>query len=1121
MNDGDWAEGEAKWWWKYLIPQKLHAAAKATEKEQRATLHKDAAQTLEGAVAAHPSYHRCACKYVQFVTMWALTLAAVAFNGYAQQPQPTGGGVHGSVFVRAPSKAGETPVERGFGSPIYLPDFELFLENVKTGAQSKPLKTDLFGRFAFSMQEPGTYRIRWPEQAGWEEGVYPDNIVIVHNTQYPGPIEIRPQKGVGVLIGQVKLEDGSSPWFNDAFFGINKTAEITILDSSEKQVAQPVRCNAVGQFAAAGLPMTNLKVRATSEGASVEQGVPVTDIFFGNPISPVNLTFKNHRPQILAVVARLNQKAVRTVAPGDTVTASVQARDLDNNSLKVEWRIQDGMGKLTPSGASADWTFPSKPGCYTVYVMVSDAHGGYATSSLSVLVGSTDEVFSGKVVEQTGTPIAGATLSVNGKTQLSDNNGAFLLRVPRSERYVMNISKPGYALLSRLFDVGSTGQVWRLIRTQVTTVDPSKDIQVVDNRPELKEKRQRGVRFSIPANSLVDSDGKPPTGLINASVATLDIAQGEAPGDWGAIEGGKEVNLVSYGAVFVEFTDSAGKKYNLAPQKAAEIALPAPTSLVAVAPQAAQFWSYDTNDGFWKPFGTATFDKVKSTYAGKIDHFSTINTDLSKSTASCLKVVLDSTIPAGLKLRITDPTGGAVFGQAFEFAMDQSINAVYRLPPNANVKLEVIDSTGKTIPNVAVEETPGSPLPNNIVNSGPALPPGHTLWPPFPYDDCKAVTLKLVIPTQASFLVFGGEAQSGTGSGPGADAYYNAVDPPDPSKNPPKGRRTTLGDWWTTNGFDSQTGAASGEVRTSYLNNNDLGSGRDMHVLQHSDGTVSAYVTNYVDVTGGKAQFNQNAAYADAAATQDPQRRNATVCMEYSPVEGQDQNKRVVKFFVFAGNGFGTNATRQQGADLDGNGVKFVPNLCLNCHGGIYSNPVSPTFTDLVNMRASFREFDLATFKYPAFHDTPNASEKDHFKQQNVVIKSSTAVDTATTQAIKDLIDGWYASGSTDQDITWNPAGWNGAPQQELYHTLVEKSCRTCHVAFDSDDSNFGLNWTNFDQFRNKYTAIQGYVCGSSKFMPHAKVTFNNFWLSTNPSRPAALRDFIAPQWTQIGNCPP
>jgi hypothetical protein len=67
-----------------------------------------------------------------------------------------------------------------------------------------------------------------------------------------------------------------------------------------------------------------------------------------------------------------------------------------------------------------------------------------------------------------------------------------------------------------------------------------------------------------------------------------------------------------------------------------------------------------------------------------------------------------------------------------------------------------------------------------------------------------------------------------------------------------------------------------------------------MHVLQHADGTVSAYVTNYDN-------FDQNPGNADLALSRTSP--GATVCMEYSAVERQ--TTRIVKFFVFAGNGNG------------------------------------------------------------------------------------------------------------------------------------------------------------------------------------------------------------------------
>ena len=102
-------------------------------------------------------------------------------------------------------------------------------------------------------------------------------------------------------------------------------------------------------------------------------------------------------------------------------------------------------------------------------------------------------------------------------------------------------------------------------------------------------------------------------------------------------------------------------------------------------------------------------------------------------------------------------------------------------------------------------------------------------------------------------------------------------------------------------------GTGEVEVRTSYLNNNDLGSGCDMHVIQHADGTISAYATNYSN--GGL--FDQNPAYADLAVGRiNP---SATVCMEYSAVVAGDTDltHRVVKFFVYYGNGNGAAAPRQ------------------------------------------------------------------------------------------------------------------------------------------------------------------------------------------------------------------
>jgi hypothetical protein len=303
-------------------------------------------------------------------------------------------------------------------------------------------------------------------------------------------------------------------------------------------------------------------------------------------------------------------------------------------------------------------------------------------------------------------------------------------------------------------------------------------------------------------------------------------------------------------------------------------------------------------------------------------------------------------------------------------------------------------------------------------------------------------------------------------------------------------------------------------VRTSYLNFNDLGSGRDMYFLQRADGTVAAYVTNY-------GLFNQDHGNADLAANRNTP--GATVAMEYGPVEGQGPT-RIVKFFVYAGADFAANAPRAPAADLDGFGPKFVPNLCLNCHGGNYfpGNPAAPTFAD-INMGAAFRELDIATYKFPGGRLVANIPEKTAFRQQNLIVKGAASGDTITIQPIKDLIAGWYPGASIEQDNTFTPMGWVGAPQQNLYRDVVKQSCRTCHVALDADTSNNGLAWISYEQLRQRreFGILKSFALCDARVMPHAVTTYRNFWLSALPHRPAVLRDFAnGAGWPALGPCP-
>lgn len=1020
-----------------------------------------------------------------------------------------GGGVIGSAYVLVSHDTdGESSKKQ---TMILLPDIAFHLHNVATGSDTPEVTTDLFGRYSFPLQPAGRYRLRWRQQRGWASGEHPEDIIVTNATRYPGPVQVRPERASGVLFGHVSFEDGAAPWSYDELFAVNHTATVSVSNAIRTlPLAEDVRANVTGQYAVAGIPRSEsvISVAARSEAANLNRAVPITSVSFGNPVPSIDLKLPNRRPEIIELVPVSGGETVKTAPAGDTISLESVTRDMNGDPLDFTWEVLPGSGSLAPAGDSALWTLPNHTGTYSAYLQVADGRGGYARHRIDFPVNKTEATFSGRALNKdTGSPVKSADVSVNGRTATTDANGFFRIKVPLVDRYVLNINSIGFAAFSRSVARELTGQTWFLVPAQKSTVDPTRDITLVDRRRTLDQRKQKGMSVTVPANSLVDSNGALPAGSLDAYIATLNVGDGEGPGDWGGLVNGKETNLLSYGAGFVEFRDSTGRVYNLAPGKAAELTLFPLPSMVAGAPADIPLWDYDSSDGYWKSAGQATFDIGSKGYRSKVTHFSTYNTDLSKDDAACLKVMIYPPIPTGVRLRVSDPTG-SIFSQTFEFVLDAGLNAVYRLPANTDVRLQLLDADGTSYDStILLEEVPGVPLASDIVNTGPAIPAGETLWPEEPYETCKLVILREANePTSTAFLAF-----KGAGSAADAEGYYSAVDP--------DGTRQTLGQWWQTNGFEFPDVNGNGvlddpdmaepptnAVRTSYLNYNDLGSGRDMYFLDRGDGTAAAYVTNY-------GLFNQDLDNANLAANRDTP--GATVCMEYSAVEG-GPSTRIVKFFVFAGEDFGPNAPRQTSADLDGFGAKFVPNLCLNCHGGNDFNPAdpaNPSFAE-INLGASFRELDTATYRYPEGRETPNDDEKTAFREQNRIVAGSSS-DTISVQPIKDLIDGWYPGSAIDQDNTWTPSGWAGSPEQDLYLDLIRNSCRTCHVALRAD-----VNWTEYDQLAGYSTFIDYYALCEGRVMPHSVITYRNYWLSSSPHQPAVLREYSdGSTWDEIGPC--
>ncbi len=194
--------------------------------------------------------------------------------------------------------------------------------------------------------------------------------------------------------------------------------------------------------------------------------------------------------------------------------------------------------------------------------------------------------------------------------------------------------------------------------------------------------------------------------------------------------------------------------------------------------------------------------------------------------------------------------------------------------------------------------------------------------------------------------------------------------------------------------FKSQNGWTTDTATATFFNANDLGFGRSMHMYK-SGTNIFYYVTNYPNVEAARLQ----------------QGPIATVAMEYSP--SPSVATPFTKFYVFNGSGDRINA-----ANLDGRGGKFVPRLCIVCHGGTPatgndSTVISQMSTTHGNFGSRFIGFDLASYQYSGFDPAfSRSSQEDAFRLLNQGVLEITSPSAAQNE----LLPGWYSSGGRSID---------------------------------------------------------------------------------------------------------
>ncbi len=418
--------------------------------------------------------------------------------------------------------------------------------------------------------------------------------------------------------------------------------------------------------------------------------------------------------------------------------------------------------------------------------------------------------------------------------------------------------------------------------------------------------------------------------------------------------------------------------------------------------------------------------------------------------------------------------------------LNSNPTVLYHLPNVADVVLTLGDQYGPDSANPEVQASARARLPGRRT----------TLYsePTRFWEDCPAVVLPRtpVVPDDDHFFTFRRlvDQQLPGGGVVTADqitqAYYETIDPDDEA--------TTLADWKT----NACGWTGPDDAHATYQNLGDLGFVRDMY--SHTDpvsGDVCMYVTNY-------ASFNEWQAGTPIA----------TVAMEHSAAPGVTDPvaPKYTKFYVFSADG----NSRLLRANLDDNGERSVPHLCMNCHGKDQVDDLDVAINGWPyggDVGARFLPFDPASYGF--LHSlAPGVPSGLTRADQEAELR---ALNEGVLQANDDpetrsLIHLWYGSTAVSSDTLPAtvanshaiPAGWSGsATDQVAWVEVVQPRCLLCHMSL-----NDGLDWDNANELANWGNYVH-HLVSESRLMPHARRPFQNLYSSRSPHETPILEDFF------------
>jgi hypothetical protein len=300
----------------------------------------------------------------------------------------------------------------------------------------------------------------------------------------------------------------------------------------------------------------------------------------------------------------------------------------------------------------------------------------------------------GKVIDNSNSPVPGAVVKAGANTATTDSRGLFRFNNIQLDKYssLVTVEKAGFFKAYRVFSASANNtnfvKVKLVQKTLIGNIDAAAggSVTLSDNS-----------KISLPAAGVVlRSTNQPYTGSIKVYAAVIDptstdIAQ-IVPGSFqGNDAGNSRVILKSYGMLAVELEGSGGEQLLIASGKTAKLRFTIPSSLRSSAPATIPLWSVDEATGLWKEEGSAT--KGADYYEGDVSHFSFWNCDVSSQTVYLEMTIVTADGPLShVMVKLTRPNGASSYGYT-----DSSGHVGGLVPKNEALTLEVLNTCNQAV----------------------------------------------------------------------------------------------------------------------------------------------------------------------------------------------------------------------------------------------------------------------------------------------------------------------------------------------------------------------------------------------------------------------------------------